>query len=265
MLNSFRTFVSTFVAGTVGALAGVSYGADEVVASLPWRLGETRGYTAQLYDGPAAELDRWLIEDLSTEVPIALTTLSSIGFVSPMGSHAFLTDFEAVILDAMPPEGRVVMESRAGEGHYTPIGLDGSYETTFGGQILPPGDYVVLFAARMTSTDAFAIFWHQPGEHLLRGGQPDNAWAWTPFTMTLTPLPRSPGGSIQSGVNFTLRGTVIECRADIDGDGELTIFDFLEFQNRFAAGDPIADFDGDGELTIFDFLEFQNAFAAGCG
>jgi hypothetical protein len=54
------------------------------------------------------------------------------------------------------------------------------------------------------------------------------------------------------------------CRADLDGDGELTIFDFLAFQNLFDAGDPIADFDGDGALTIFDFLAFQNAFDAGC-
>jgi len=54
------------------------------------------------------------------------------------------------------------------------------------------------------------------------------------------------------------------CRADLDGDGELTIFDFLAFQNLFDAGDPIADFDGDGSLTIFDFLAFQNAFDAGC-
>jgi len=54
------------------------------------------------------------------------------------------------------------------------------------------------------------------------------------------------------------------CRADFDGDGELTIFDFLAFQNAFDAGDLTADFDGDGELTIFDFLAFQNAFDAGC-
>jgi len=54
------------------------------------------------------------------------------------------------------------------------------------------------------------------------------------------------------------------CRVDLDGDGELTIFDFLEYQNLFATGDPIADFDGDGALTIFDFLAFQNAFDAGC-
>ena len=55
------------------------------------------------------------------------------------------------------------------------------------------------------------------------------------------------------------------CRADLTGDGELNIFDFLEFQNLFAGGDLRADFDGDGDLTIFDFLEFQNEFSLGCG
>ncbi len=55
------------------------------------------------------------------------------------------------------------------------------------------------------------------------------------------------------------------CRADLDGDGALSIVDFLTFQNLFDAGDPLADFDGDGALTIFDFLTFQNEFDAGCG
>ena len=55
-----------------------------------------------------------------------------------------------------------------------------------------------------------------------------------------------------------------DCRVDLDGDGVLTFFDFLEFQNLFAAGDLRADFDGDGALTFFDFLAFQNEFALGC-
>ena len=55
-----------------------------------------------------------------------------------------------------------------------------------------------------------------------------------------------------------------DCYADFDGDGELTIFDFLAFQNAFATGDPQADCDGDGSFTLFDFLCFQNAFAIGC-
>jgi hypothetical protein len=54
------------------------------------------------------------------------------------------------------------------------------------------------------------------------------------------------------------------CRADFDGDGSLTIFDFLAFQNAFDTGSLCADFDGDGRLTIFDFLRFQNEFSAGC-
>jgi len=54
------------------------------------------------------------------------------------------------------------------------------------------------------------------------------------------------------------------CPADLDGDGTLTIFDFLEFQSLFDDGDLAADFDGDGTLTIFDFLEFQTQFDAGC-
>jgi hypothetical protein len=54
------------------------------------------------------------------------------------------------------------------------------------------------------------------------------------------------------------------CRADFDGDGELTIFDFLAFQSAFDLGDPAADLDDDGALTIFDFLEFQTQFTLGC-
>ena len=59
-------------------------------------------------------------------------------------------------------------------------------------------------------------------------------------------------------------GDASPCPADLDGDGELTVFDFLEFQNLFDTGDLRADFDDDGELTLFDCLAFQNAFDAGC-
>ncbi len=57
---------------------------------------------------------------------------------------------------------------------------------------------------------------------------------------------------------------VFTCFADMNGDGQLNIFDFLEFQNLFDAGDLDADCDDDGELTLFDFLCFQNAFDIGC-
>ncbi|MFG0284236.1 MAG: GC-type dockerin domain-anchored protein [Phycisphaerales bacterium JB039] len=57
---------------------------------------------------------------------------------------------------------------------------------------------------------------------------------------------------------------LLACPADLDGDGELTFFDFLAFGNLFSAGDLRADFDGSGALDLFDFLAFQTAFAAGC-
>lgn len=78
-------------------------------------------------------------------------------------------------------------------------------------------------------------------------------------------------GAWQPGSEGAVAAIIVEgtlegggCRADLDGDGELTFFDFLEFQSLFAAGDLRADFNGDGALDFFDFLAFQNEFAAGC-
>jgi trimeric autotransporter adhesin len=77
------------------------------------------------------------------------------------------------------------------------------------------------------------------------------------------------GGSFNTVGGQFARGLAIRtgcpsCYADCDGSGELDFFDFLCFQNAFAAGDPYADCDGSGSLDVFDFLCFQNEFAAGC-
>ncbi|NRA57025.1 MAG: hypothetical protein HRU13_02760 [Phycisphaerales bacterium] len=54
------------------------------------------------------------------------------------------------------------------------------------------------------------------------------------------------------------------CRADFDGDGTLSVFDFILFQSAFVAGDIAADFDGDGLLSVFDYVLFQTRFTMGC-
>ncbi len=54
------------------------------------------------------------------------------------------------------------------------------------------------------------------------------------------------------------------CYADCDLSGGLDFFDFLCFQNEFAAATAYADCDNSGGHDFFDFLCFQNAFAAGC-
>jgi hypothetical protein len=54
------------------------------------------------------------------------------------------------------------------------------------------------------------------------------------------------------------------CYADFDRNGSLDVFDFLAYQNAFAAGDYRADCDGCGSLDLFDFLCFLSMFGDGC-
>jgi hypothetical protein len=54
------------------------------------------------------------------------------------------------------------------------------------------------------------------------------------------------------------------CYADSDGDGVLSIDDFITYQTEFAFGLPSADCDQDGMLSIDDFICFQTGFAIGC-
>jgi photosystem II stability/assembly factor-like uncharacterized protein len=56
----------------------------------------------------------------------------------------------------------------------------------------------------------------------------------------------------------------VNAPADCDGDGTLTINDFICFQTLFAIGDPQADCDASGQLNIDDFICFQTLFALGC-
>ena len=77
--------------------------------------------------------------------------------------------------------------------------------------------------------------------------------------------PTTVGPLTLSALDVTFVATVGDgCYADCDGSGSLDFFDFLCFQNAFAAAEPYADCDGSGGLDFFDFLCFQNEFAAGC-
>ena len=88
--------------------------------------------------------------------------------------------------------------------------------------------------------------------------------AGVPYTIVQTGFDNDSFGPYQIQVLGDSDVRIFTCYADFDGDGQLTIFDFLGFQNAFDAGDPIADCDEDGSLTIFDFLCFQNEFDVGC-
>ena len=60
-------------------------------------------------------------------------------------------------------------------------------------------------------------------------------------------------------------GAPIPCRADVDGDGALSLADFGSFQTAYAMGQVyIADFNNDGVLNLADFGAFRTAFGVGC-
>ncbi|MEQ8316431.1 MAG: GC-type dockerin domain-anchored protein [Phycisphaerales bacterium] len=125
---------------------------------------------------------------------------------------------------------------------------------------LPPGRYHIELVAQGTTPEPVML----PPSPFPAGP------SWQPALVGIggfdyQPLLGHAGDAASAPIMlFGDTGVPAPCRADLDGDGELTIFDFLVFQNLFASGDPAADFDGDGELTIFDFLAFQNEFVAGC-
>lgn len=73
---------------------------------------------------------------------------------------------------------------------------------------------------------------------------------------------RTDGGN-QVSLPYEVYGSY-GCAADCDGDGTVTIFDYLCFLNAFSAGDSAADCNGDGRIDMEDFACFQAAFATGC-
>jgi hypothetical protein len=74
-----------------------------------------------------------------------------------------------------------------------------------------------------------------------------------------TPMIAWVGNDMLFSAGFT------SCTADINGDGELNIFDFISFQGVFTSGDMAADCNQDGVLNVLDFVCFQSKFLAGCG
>jgi len=178
-----------------------------------------------------------------------------------MPSDTGLGEFFVILLntyvDADPGSSNWSMQLRMDS-------LAGIVESQFDGSILPIilDEWVEVRAEIDLDNDLFDIYY---GGELLA-----EDLVWTENV--------SGGGALQIDVldlfsngaapvwvdDVTLEAVGGTCRADLDGDGELTIFDFLAFQSAFDAMDPVADFDDDGEFTIFDFLAFQSEFDAGC-
>src|SRR5690606_6026686 len=134
-----------------------------------------------------------------------------------------------------------------------------------------PGEFAFTPAEPFT-LEAGQTYWAHVSP-VTTGSGPGYTWDGTspstmPFGDGATAVGYIFNGNPSSFLNrLEVRGTPdggMECYADCDESGELDFFDFLCFQNAFAAGEPYADCDESGQLDFFDFLCFQNEFAAGC-
>jgi hypothetical protein len=62
---------------------------------------------------------------------------------------------------------------------------------------------------------------------------------------------------------FELQGAG-RCTADMNRDGVVDFFDYLDFVQMFASESMRADIDGSGTIDFFDYLDFVALFNAGC-
>ncbi|MDX2147986.1 MAG: GC-type dockerin domain-anchored protein [Planctomycetota bacterium] len=57
---------------------------------------------------------------------------------------------------------------------------------------------------------------------------------------------------------------IVTCRADATGDGQIDLFDYLQFVESFGDGRLEADIDGNGQVDLFDYLAFAQALGEPC-
>ncbi|MBU6412060.1 MAG: dienelactone hydrolase family protein [Planctomycetes bacterium] len=83
--------------------------------------------------------------------------------------------------------------------------------------------------------------------------------ASAPVTLTLSARSLADGGT-RSWLSFSAAAF---CPADVNRDGIIDFFDYLDFVADFSASSTAADFNADGTIDFFDYLDFVAAFSSG--
>jgi hypothetical protein len=85
-----------------------------------------------------------------------------------------------------------------------------------------------------------------------------------PVTPGTTYLVRVSGFAGLTGVGTLHTSCAPTCVADMNGDGQVNVQDFLLFLQLFSAGDSRADVNGTGDINVQDYLAYLQLYSAGC-
>jgi hypothetical protein len=257
----------------VVAFASVAAAQDQVVVSLPFTSAQTAGPRAQDYPSPQDNLDLWVLEDFSINRAWALTQFSCFG-----NGFGPLTDVVAVILDGLPPGGHEIFRSVPGMGRETPFNGWATYSTNFGGQVLGPGSYWVMWTVQGNSPQLLPIMFAQSGPYAVGQGTPNTSyqynpglgWGWPEGSLRVILDGLNHTGN-PTGLNFTIRGNPATLcgSADFNHDGDAGTDADIEAFFACLAGNCCgtcgsADFNGDGDAgTDADIEAFFRVLAGG--
>jgi hypothetical protein len=166
---------------------------------------------------------------------------------------------------AAPGRWRLEVSSYAADGSPQRVMIPGA-------EALDPGRwYVVSFTIRSYSENQIDDVWfregfqyhqtrsHKPVDWYLAGGAAGGLPA--PTAVSVESSLDASGEAVFAMDDFGGGPTAYYAYSDCNHDGTLDFFDYLCFQEAFAAGASWADCNASGEIDFFDFLCFQDCFA----
>lgn len=131
------------------------------------------------------------------------------------------------------------------------ITREGAGDQVFFGQTTAAAGALTIPAGSLQPGQAYTITLRFVGDERMPAAGFVDADAYSRLVYeTVADLTTAPGGPA--------------CPADLNGDGIVDFADYLEFLNRYDAGDLSVDFNDDGIVDFADYLEFLNLYDAGC-
>ena len=107
--------------------------------------------------------------------------------------------------------------------------------------------------------------WEKPDNSLYKNAESYGAYRVSMSRTNYDPVANAVDDIEIPADEIEYHGTIVyECAADLNGDGQLNVLDFVKFQLLWQEEDPAADCDFNDLFNILDFVCYQQLFQNGC-